>query len=250
MSQRLKGKVAVITGGNSGIGLATAKLFQAEGAKVIITGRRKEAVEAAVKEIGGASAGFVSDTGNLNDIADLYQQIHKTAGKIDVLFLNAGIAIFGPFDTIDEATFDAMVNVNFKGLFFNVQKAAPLLNEGASVIINSSIADQKGFPNTNIYAATKAAVRSLARTLSTELLERKVRVNSLAPGPIDTPIFDKVGVPAEAVSDMKESFAGENPMKRMGSSDEIAKAALFLASDDSSYITGIDLPVDGGMTQL
>jgi NAD(P)-dependent dehydrogenase (short-subunit alcohol dehydrogenase family) len=250
MSQKLKGKVAVITGGNSGIGLATAKLFQAEGAKVIITGRRKEAVEAAVKEIGGASAGFVSDTGNLNDIADLYQQIHKTAGKIDVLFLNAGIAIFGPFDTIDEATFDAMVNVNFKGLFFNVQKAAPLLNEGASVIINSSIADQKGFPNTNIYAATKAAVRSLARTLSTELLERKVRVNSLAPGPIDTPIFDKVGVPAEAVSDMKESFAGENPMKRMGSSDEIAKAALFLASDDSSYITGIDLPVDGGMTQL
>ena len=250
MSQKLKGKVAVITGGNSGIGLATAKLFQAEGAKVIITGRRKKAVEAAVKEIGGASAGFVSDTGNLNDIADLYQQIHKTAGKIDVLFLNAGIAIFGPFDTIDEATFDAMVNVNFKGLFFNVQKAAPLLNEGASVIINSSIADQKGFPNTNIYAATKAAVRSLARTLSTELLERKVRVNSLAPGPIDTPIFDKVGVPAEAVSDMKESFAGENPMKRMGSSDEIAKAALFLASDDSSYITGIDLPVDGGMTQL
>jgi NAD(P)-dependent dehydrogenase (short-subunit alcohol dehydrogenase family) len=250
MSQRLKGKVAVITGGNSGIGLATAKLFQAEGAKVIITGRRKEAVEAAVKEIGEPSAGFVSDTGNLNDIADLYQQIHKTVGKIDVLFLNAGIAIFGPFDTIDEATFDAMVNVNFKGLFFNVQKAAPLLNEGASVIINSSIADQKGFPNTNIYAATKAAVRSLARTLSTELLERKVRVNSLAPGPIDTPIFDKVGVPAEAVPDMKESFAGQNPMKRMGSSDEIAKAALFLASDDSSYITGIDLPVDGGMTQL
>ena len=250
MSQRLKGKVAVITGGNSGIGLATAKLFQAEGAKVIITGRRKEALEAAVKEIEGASAGFVSDTGNLNDIADLYQQIQKTAGKIDVLFLNAGIAIFGPFDTIDEATFDAMVNVNFKGLFFNVQKAAPLLNEGASVIINSSIADQKGFPNTNIYAATKAAVRSLARTLSTELLERKIRVNSLAPGPIDTPIFDKVGVPAEAVPEMKESFAGQNPMKRLGTSEEIAKAALFLASDDSSYVTGIDLTVDGGVTQL
>jgi NAD(P)-dependent dehydrogenase (short-subunit alcohol dehydrogenase family) len=250
MSQRLKGKVAVITGGNSGIGLATAKLFQAEGAKVIITGRRKEAVEAAVKEIGGASAGFVSDTGNLNDIADLYQQIQKTVGKIDVLFLNAGIAVFGPFDTIDEATFDAMVNVNFKGLFFNVQKAAPLLNEGASVIINTSIADQKGFPNTNIYAATKAAVRSLARTLSTELLQKKIRVNSLAPGPIDTPIFDKIGMPAEAVQDMKESFAGENPMKRLGCPDEIAKAALFLASDDSSYITGIDLTVDGGVTQL
>ena len=250
MSSRLKGKVAVITGGNSGIGLATAKLFQAEGAKVIITGRRKEAVETAVKEIGGACTGIVSDTGNLNEIADLYKQIQKSVGKIDVLFLNAGIAIFGPFDTIDEAAFDAMVNVNFKGLFFNVQKASPLLNEGASVIINSSIADQKGFPNTNIYAATKAAVRSLARTLSTELLERKIRVNSLAPGPIDTPIFDKVGMPAEEVPDMKESFAGQNPMKRLGTSEEIAKAALFLASNDSSYVTGIDLTVDGGVTQL
>ena len=146
MALRLQGKVAVITGGNSGIGLATAKLFQAEGAKIIITGRRKEAVDTAVNEIGGACTGILSDTGNVNDITDLYQQIHKTVGAIDVLFLNAGIAIFGPFDTIDEAAFDAMVNVNFKGLFFNIQKAAPLLNDGASIIINSSIADQKGFP--------------------------------------------------------------------------------------------------------
>ncbi len=250
MASRLKDKVAVITGGNSGIGLATAKLFQADGARVIITGRREEAVETAVKEIGGACKGIVSDTGNLNDIVNLYQQIQQSGFRIDVLFLNAGIATFGPFDTIDEATFDKMVNINFKGLFFNIQKAAPLLNEGASVILNSSIADQKGFPNTNIYAATKAAVRSLARTLSTELLERKIRVNSLAPGPIETPIFDKLGMPAEAVPDMKGSFAEQNPMKRMGSSNEIAQAALFLASDDSSYITGIDLPVDGGMTQL
>lgn len=250
MSSRLKDKVAVITGGNSGIGLASAKLFQAEGARVIITGRRKEAVDAAVKEIGGAAKGIVSDTGNLNEIVRLYEQIEQSGFKIDVLFLNAGIAIFGPLDTMDEAAFDAMVNVNFKGLFFNIQKAAPVLNDGASIIINSSIADQKGFPNTNIYAATKAAVRSLARTLSTELLDRKIRVNSLAPGPIDTPIFDKVGVPAEAVPEMKESFASQNPMKRMGTPEEIAKAALFLASSDSSYITGIDLTVDGGMTQL
>ncbi|UCH91230.1 MAG: SDR family oxidoreductase [Nitrospirota bacterium] len=250
MSSKLQRKVAVITGGNSGIGLASAKLFQAEGARVIITGRRKDAVEEAVKEIGGACKGIVSDTGNLNDIVNLYEQIQQSGFRIDVLFLNAGIAIFGPFDTMNEATFDAMVNVNFKGLFFNIQKAAPLLNEGASVIINSSIADQKGFPNTNIYAATKAAVRSLARTLSTEFIERKIRVNSLAPGPIDTPIFDKVGIPTEQVPDMKESFAGENPMKRLGTSEEIAKAALFLASDDSSYITGIDLTVDGGVTQL
>ena len=250
MAPKLKGKVAVITGGNSGIGLATAKLFQAEGAKVIITGRRKEAVEAAVKEIGGASAGFVSDTGNLNDIADLYQQIQKTEGTIDVLFLNAGIATFTPFDTVDETTFDTMVNVNFKGLFFNVQKALPLLNEGTSIILNSSIAGKKGFPNTCVYSATKAAVRNMARTLSTELLEKKIRVNSLSPGPIETPIFDKVGVPVEGVSDMKDGIASQNPMKRMGSPDEVAKAALFLASDDSSYITGIDLTVDGGATQL
>ena len=250
MPSKLKDKVAIITGGNSGIGLATAKLFQAEGARVIITGRRKEAVEAAVKEIGGTCKGIVSDTGSLSDIVHLYEQIQQSGFKIDILFLNAGIAIFGPFETMDEATFDAMVNVNFKGLFFNVQKAAPLLNDGASIIINSSIADQKGFPNTNIYAATKAAVRSLARTLSTELLERKIRVNSLAPGPIDTPIFDKIGIPAEAVPEMKEGFAAQNPMKRFGTSEEIAKAALFLASDDSSYVTGIDLTVDGGVTQL
>ncbi|MEO8327099.1 MAG: SDR family oxidoreductase [Nitrospirota bacterium] len=250
MAQRLKGKVAVITGGNSGIGLATAKLFQAEGARVIITGRRKEAVEEAVKEIGGTCKGIVSDTGNLNDIVNLYGQIQQSGFRIDVLFLNAGIAIFGPFDTVDEATFDTMINVNFKGLFFNIQKAGPLLNEGASVIINSSIADQKGFPNSSVYGATKAAVRSLARTLSTELLERKIRVNALAPGPIDTPIFDKFGVPTEEVTGMKASFAEQNPMKRMGTSDEVAKAALFLASDDSSYITGIDLTVDGGATQL
>ncbi len=250
MANRLNGKVAVITGGNSGIGLATAKLFQAEGARVVITGRRKEAVEAAVKEIGGNSTGIVSDTGNLNAIQTLYQEIKEKVGKIDVLFLNAGVATFVPFTSIDEAIFDEMVNVNFKGLFFNVQTALPLLNDGASVIFNSSIADQKGFPTTNVYAATKAAVRSLARTLSTELLDRKIRVNAIAPGPIDTPIFEKLGAPKEAVSDIKDSFANENPMKRLGTPDEIAKATLFLASDDSSYITGIDLTVDGGVTQL
>ncbi|WP_454064047.1 SDR family oxidoreductase [Candidatus Nitrospira salsa] len=250
MGNKLDGKVAVITGGNSGIGLATAKLFQTEGATVVITGRRQEAVDNAVKKIGGTSAGIVSDAGNMNDIQALYAYIQKDVGKIDVLFLNAGVATFGPFTSMDEATFDHMVNVNFKGLFFNVQKALPLLNEGASVIFNTSIADQKGFPSTNVYAATKAAVRSLARTLSGELYESKIRVNALAPGPIDTPIFEKVGIPQEAVGDVKGGFAKENPMKRMGTSEEIAKAALFLASDDSSYIMGIDLTVDGGMTQL
>ncbi len=250
MGNKLAGKFAVITGGNSGIGLATAKLFQKEGAKVIITGRRQEAVDTAVKEIGGNTVGLVSDAGNMNDITTLYQNIKEHAGKIDVLFLNAGVATFGPFTSIDEATFDHMVNVNFKGLFFNVQKAEPLLNDGASVIFNTSIADQKGFTATNVYGATKAAVRSLARTLSGELYERKIRVNAIAPGPIDTPIFDKLGFPEGAADEMKENFGNENPMKRVGTPEEVAKAALFLASDDSSYIMGIDLTVDGGMTQL
>ena len=250
MGNKLEGKIAVITGGNSGIGLATAKLFQIEGATVVITGRRQEAIDSAIKDIGGNSIGFVSDAGNMNDIQALYDNIHKKVGKIDVLFLNAGVATFGPFMSMDEATFDHMNNVNFKGLFFNVQKAVPYLNEGASIVFNSSIADQKGFPATNIYAATKAAVRSLARTLAGELFEHKIRVNSIAPGPIDTPIFDKLGFPEGASGEIKDGFAKENPMKRMGTPEEIAKAALFLASDDSSYIMGIDLTVDGGMTQL
>ena len=186
----------------------------------------------------------------MQDIHALYATIKEKVGNIDVLFLNAGVATFGPFTSIDEETFDEMVNVNFKGLFFSVQKALPLLNQGASVIFNTSIADQKGFPNTNVYAATKAAVRSLARTLAGELFEQKIRVNALAPGPIETPIFEKLGFPQETVGDVKEGFAKENPMKRMGKPDEVAKAALFLASDDSSYLMGVDLTVDGGMTQL
>ena len=250
MARKLENKVAVITGGNSGIGLSTAKLFQTEGARVVITGRRQDVVDSAVKEIGGGSVGFKSDASKLDDIAALYEKVKGKFGKIDVLFLNAGIAKFGSFTSVDEATFDAMVNINLKGLFFNVQKALPLLNEGASVIFTTSIADQKGFPDTSVYSATKAAVRSLARTLSAELVDKKIRVNAIAPGPIDTPIFEKLGVPEEAVGEVKEGFASTVPMKRMGTPDEIAKAALFLASDDSSFVLGIDLAVDGGVAQL
>ncbi len=250
MAKRLEGKVAVITGGNSGIGLATAKLFQAEGAKVVITGRRKEAVETAVKEIGGNSTGFTSDTGNLYAIRELYKAITEQVGKIDVLFLNAGIAKFGPFSSVDEATFDEMVNVNLKGLFFNVQHALPILNDNASIILNTTVADQKGFPGTSVYAATKAGVRSLARTFSAELVERGIRVNAVAPGPIETPIFGKVGVPEEGIPGMKDGFRNGVPMKRLGSADEVGKAALFLASDDSSYVLGAELLVDGGLAHL
>ena len=250
MARKLENKVAIITGGNSGIGLSTAKLFQAEGARVVITGRRQTVVDSAVKEIGGDSIGFKSDTSKLDDIAALYEKVKEQFGKIDILFLNAGIAKFGPFTSVDEAIFDEMVNINFKGLFFNLQKALPLLSEGASVILTTSIADQKGFPDTSVYSATKAAVRSLARTLSAELVDKKIRVNAIAPGPIDTPIFEKLGVPEGAVAEVKEGFKSTVPMKRMGSPDEIAKAALFLASDDSSFVMGVDLAVDGGVAQL
>lgn len=250
MAHKLAGKVAVITGGNSGIGLATAKLFQTEGATVVITGRRKEAVEAAVKEIGGNSIGFTSDTANLNAIHELYRDVNERVGKIDVLFLNAGVAKFGPVDSVDEATFDEMVNVNFKGLFFNVQHALPVLNDNASIILTTTMADRKGYPDTSVYSATKAAVRSLARTLSAELVGRGIRVNAVSPGPIETPIFGKLGVPEEGVPGLKEGFKDVVPMKRFGSADEIAKPALFLASDDSSFVLGVELMVDGGTAQL
>ncbi len=250
MAHKLAGKVAVITGGNSGIGLATAKLFQTEGATVVITGRRKEAVEAAVKEIGGNSIGFTSDTANLNAIRELYRDVNERVGKIDVLFLNAGVAKFGPVDSVDEATFDDMVNVNFKGLFFNVQYALPVLNDNASIILTTTMADRKGYPDTSVYSATKAAVRSLARTLSAELVGRGIRVNAVSPGPIETPIFGKLGVPEEGVPGLKEGFKDVVPMKRFGSADEIAKPALFLASDDSSFVLGVELMVDGGTAQL
>jgi len=250
MGNKLAGKVAVITGGNSGIGLATAKLFQAEGATVVITGRRKEAVEAAVKEIGGNSVGFTSDTANLTAIRELYRDVNERVGKIDVLFLNAGVAKFGPVDSVDEATFDEMVNVNFKGLFFNVQHALPVLNDNASIILTTTMADRKGYPDTSVYSATKAAVRSLARTLSAELVGRGIRVNAVSPGPIETPIFGKLGVPEEGIPGLKEGFKDVVPMKRFGSADEIAKPALFLASDDSSFVLGVELMVDGGTAQL
>ena len=247
---KLENKVAVITGGNSGIGLATAKLFHKEGAKVVITGRRQNVVEAAAKEIGGGTTGITNDTSNMADIDNLYQEIEKLHGKIDVLFLNAGIAIFSPIEHVSEEMFDNQFNINVKGLYFNIQKALPLMKSGGSIILTTSAADQTGTPNTSVYAATKAAVRSLARTLSGELLDKGIRVNSIAPGPIDTPIFGKLGMPEEMLNQAKEQFTGMVPMKRLGTPDELAKGALFLASDDSTYIAGIDLPIDGGLVSI
>lgn len=245
---KLKGKIAVITGGNSGIGHETAKLFKNEGGRVFITGRRPDAVAQAAKDLG--VTGLVSDTSDMESLSRLYDTVREQAGGIDILFLNAGIAQFAPIETVDEQLYDLIFNTNVKGLYFNVQKALPLLNEGASIIFTTSAVSRKGFANTSVYSATKAAVRSFARTLSAELLPKKIRVNAIAPGPIETPIYDKLTLPKEAVEGMAESFASMNPMKRFGLSEEVARPALFLATDDSSYITGIELAVDGGATQL
>ena len=247
---KLKNKVAVITGGNSGIGLATAKLFHEEGAKVIITGRRQDALDNAVNEISGDVVGITTDASKINEIEKLYKKVDDIYGKIDVLFLNAGVGTFEPLEQVTEESFDRQVNTNLKGLFFNIQKALPLLKDGGSIILTTSAADQKGFATTSVYSATKAAVRSLARTLSAELLDRGIRVNAIAPGPIETPIFEKLGFPQEAVGQVKEQFTSTNPMKRMGTPEEIAKGALFLASSDSSYVAGIDLSVDGGAAKI
>ena len=247
---KLDGKVAVITGGNSGIGLATAQLFHEEGATVVITGRDEAKLKTAVSTIGERAVGVKSDTAVLQDIEDLFASVADQFGKIDVLFLNAGVARFAPVPAVTEEFFDQIFDINVKGLYFAVQKALPLLNPHASIILTTSVANQKGSATMSVYAASKAAVRSFARTLSAELVEQGIRVNALSPGPIETPIFDRLGLPQEAVDGVKEGFTASVPMKRLGSSDEVARAALFLASRDSSYVLGSELMVDGGMSQL
>jgi len=246
--KKLKGKVAVITGGSSGIGLATAELFAQEGARVIVTGRDKKQLDKAGK-MRGVTA-IQSDTSDLIDIDSLYAQVKKKFRKIDILFANAGIVPFVPFEMVDEAHYDSVMSINVKGLFFSVQKAVPLLNKGGSVILTSSIANVKGMPGMSVYAASKAAVRSFARTMSAELVDKGIRVNVISPGPIDTPIFNKTGMSKEQIKGMQKQITEQSPMKRFGKAEEIATAALFLASSDSSYILGTEIVVDGGFTQL
>jgi NAD(P)-dependent dehydrogenase (short-subunit alcohol dehydrogenase family) len=249
-SKRLTGKIGVITGGSTGMGLATAKRFVLEGADhVFITGRRKETLEAAVAEIGAKVTGVSGDVGSLNDLDRLYESVNGLGRKIDVVFANAGISQHAPLGTVDEKFFDLHFNANVKGLFFTVQKALPFLNDGASIILNASIATIKGFPGISVYSATKAAVRSFARTWTNELRERHIRVNAISPGHIDTPIFES-WQKGEALTQMKEDLAKNVPLGRLGDPDEIAKAVAFLASDDASYISGIELFVDGGVAQI
>ncbi len=241
---KLDGKVAVVTGGTSGIGLATARRFAAEGAHVFITGRRKPELDAAVKAIGSRATGVQGDVSNLADLDRLYAVVKEQKGRVDVLFANAGGGEFAPLGAITEEHFDKTFNNNVKGLLFTVQKALPLLPEGASIILNASITSSKGTPAFSVYSATKAAVRSFARSFTVDLKDRKIRVNAISPGPIDTPGLDGLG------DDLKKGLAAAVPMGRLGSPDEIAKAVVFLASDDSSYVTGIELFVDGGMAQI
>jgi NAD(P)-dependent dehydrogenase (short-subunit alcohol dehydrogenase family) len=250
MAKKLEGKVAVITGGNSGMGLTTAKLFAAEGAKVVITGRRQEELDAAVKEIGPNATGVRGDVSKLADLDKLYDVVKQKHGKVDIVFANAGVGELTPLGQITEAHFDKLFNINVKGLVFTVQKALPLMPDGGVIILNASVASSKGVGAFSVYSATKAAVRSFARTWTSDLKERKIRVNTISPGPIDTPIFDTMGLPKENADQVKAGFAVQVPLGRMGKPEEIATAALFLASDDSSYITGIELFVDGGLAQV
>jgi len=250
MAKKLEGKVAVITGGNSGIGLATARRFAAEGAKVVITGRRQPELDAAVKEIGGDAIGVRGDVSNLADLDRLYAAVKEKHARVDVLFANAGAAEFAPLGQITEEHFDKIFNSNVKGLLFTVQKALPLMPDGGAVILNASIVSSKGMENFSVYSATKAAVRSFARTWTVDLKARKIRVNAISPGPSETPAIDALGGTPEKTSDFKAGMIAGVPLGRMGQPDEIAKAAVFLASDDASYVTGIELFVDGGMAQI
>ena len=248
---KLKDKVAVITGGNSGIGLATAKQFVAEGAQVFITGRRQSELDAAVKQIGGNVIGVQGDVSNLADLDRLFATVKQKAGRVDVLFANAGGGEFARLGEITEAHFDKIFNINVKGLLFTVQKALPLFSDGASVILNASIASVKGMENFGVYSATKAAVRSFARTWTNELKQRQIRVNVISPGPIETPALDGLAADANLqVDQIKSGLTAGVPLGRMGTPDEVAKVAVFLASDDSSYVAGIELFVDGGMAQV
>ena len=246
----LNGKVAWITGGGSGIGLASAKLFAQEGAKVVIVGRNKSALDAAAADIGQSAVAIVADVSDLDALDTLYAEVGKRFGRIDVIFANAGINNLAPFAAVTVEDFDRQFNANVRGLFFTVQKALPLLSEGASIILNASVAHHKGSPLHSVYAATKAATRSFARSWTTDLKDRKIRVNSLSPGLVETPIFGKLGVPIEATNEALPAMLAQMPMGRVGRVEEAASAALFLASDDSSFVTGIDLPVDGGLGQV
>jgi NAD(P)-dependent dehydrogenase (short-subunit alcohol dehydrogenase family) len=247
---KLEGKIALVTGGNSGIGLATAKRFASEGAYTFITGRREAELAAAVKEIGKNVTGVRGDVSNLADLDLLFARIKREKGRLDILFANAGVARYGALGEITEALYREIFDTNVKGLLFTVQKALPLLPDGASIILNASIVASKGLPSNSVYSATKAAVRSFARTWTTDLKPRRIRVNAISPGSIDTPGLSELLASSETGEQRRKMLANVVPLGRLGTPDEIAKAVVFLASDDSSYVTGAELFVDGGFAQV
>jgi len=247
---KLEGKIALITGGNSGIGLATAKQFVNEGAYVFITGRRDPELAGAVKEIGGNVTAVQGDVSNLGDLDRLFAQIKREKGRLDIVFANAGFAKYAPFGTITEELYDSIFSINVKGLLFTVQKALPLMPNGASIILNASIVASKGLSSNSVYSASKAAVRSFARTWTTDLKDRCIRVNAVSPGSIDTPGLSDLLASSETGQQRLTMIRSAVPLGRLGTPNEIAKAVVFLASDDSSYITGAELFVDGGFAQV
>ncbi len=246
MATRFEGQVVLVTGGNSGLGLEAARAFAAEGAEVVISGRDRAKLDAAVAGVGSKATGIVADVSRLQDIASLMRKVAGSKGRIDVLFANAGIARFAPIESVSEADWDGLMGTNLKGLYFTVQQALPLMRRGGAIVLNASLAARKGVPNASLYSASKAAIRSLGRSLGAELVDRGIRVNVVSPGPINTPIFETFATGADEVAATKRQWAGDNPMKRFGTPAEVAHAVLFLASAEASYITGSELPVDGG----
>jgi NAD(P)-dependent dehydrogenase (short-subunit alcohol dehydrogenase family) len=251
LGPRFLGKVAVVIGGNSGIGLASAKAFASEGARVVITGRDADTLGAAAREIGHDAVSYRSDIADLSQIDTLFAQLRESPGHIDVLFVNAGVGAFLPIEAVTEADWDRIQDINLKGVFFTVQKALPLMSKGASIVLTGSIGALKGLPTGSVYAASKAGLRALGRSLAAEFVGRGIRVNVVSPGPVDTPIIHRTGgLPPEAVPAMREQMIANTPMKRMGAPEEVAAAVLFLASDAAGFVTGVDFLVDGGVASF
>lgn len=247
---KLEGKVALITGASSGIGLATAQLFKAQGAQLAITGLDPHKLDQAKSSLGPDTLAIDGEAGDLATIDNLMAQVRQRFGRIDVLFVNAGVAKAAPIEAVDDAMYQRHMDVNVKAAFFTIQKALPLMAQGGSVVVTTSIVNRLGSPNFSLYAASKAALRSMVQALALELVGRGIRVNAVCPGPIATPIFDRFGLPSEVVQAVKGDIAGKSPAKRFGTPEEVAKVVLFLASDDASYLVGEEIVVDGGMSLL